>query len=265
MKINFAPRFAYAILLFLAIAATSCRSHRELMYYRDANGREQVSAPPKGMPVYRIHKKDNLYISIISANTDLNKVYNPVEAGASLNQNNQFENQANQFVNGYEVNAEGNIELPIIGKVSVEGKTLEAAQREVKKQTENFVKDVTVKVKLLSFRVTVLGEVKLPGVYYNYNNTFSITDAIAMANGNTDYADLSGVMVVRPTESGSQIFNVDLNNKAALSSDAYYLQPNDEVIVQPARNKNTQVTISTMALVLSTVTSIFLILNYIKH
>jgi len=120
-------------------------------------------------------------------------------------------------------------------------------------------------VKLLNFRVTVLGEVKLPGVYYNYNsNSFSVTEAIGMANGNTDFADLANVMVLRPNETGNQIFILNLNNKSSLASEGYYLQPNDEVILQPARNKNSQLQISTAALVLSTITSVFLILNYAK-
>jgi polysaccharide biosynthesis/export protein len=263
MKIKFLRQ---ELLLFLLtiILTTSCRSHKELMYYRDSNGHERISGTAKPMPIYRIHKKDNLYISIISSNPDLNKVYNPVQAGASINQNNLYENQATQFINGYQVNTDGNIELPILGKIYVEGKSIAECEKEIQTQSMNFLKDATVKVKLLSFRVTVLGEVKLPGVYYNYNDSFSITDAIAMANGNTDFADLSQVMVVRPTEFGSQIYTINLNNKGALSSEAYYLQPNDQVIIQPARNKNTQITISTAALVLSTVTSVFLILNYAK-
>jgi len=265
MSKNQLSRKGYAALILLAVTMISCRSHKELMYYRDANGRDQVALPPKGLPVYRLHPKDNLYVSIISANPDLNRVYNPVQAGSSLNQNNQYENQANQFVNGYELDAQGNIQLPIIGKVNLEGKTLTESEKAIMAQSTAYLKDVTVKVKLLNFRVTVLGEVKLPGVYYNYNNTsFSVTDAIAMANGNTDYADLSTVMVVRPNESGSQIYTINLNNKAALASEAYYLLPNDQVILQPARNKNSQLQISTAALILSTVTSIFLILNYAK-
>jgi polysaccharide export outer membrane protein len=252
-------------LIFLLVILSSCRSHKELIYYRDANGRDQVALPPKGMPVYRLHPKDNLYVSIISANPDLNRVYNPVQAGSSLNQNNQYENQANQFVNGYELDAQGNIQLPIIGKINLEGKTVAESEKAILTQSTAYLKDITVKVKLLNFRVTVLGEVKLPGVYYNYNNSsFSITDAIAMANGNTDFADLSAAMVIRPNDSGSQIYTLNLNNKAAMSSEGFYLQPNDQVILQPARNKNTQIQISTAALVLSTVTSIFLILNYIK-
>jgi polysaccharide export outer membrane protein len=109
-----------------------------------------------------------------------------------------------------------------------------------------------------------LGEVKLPGVYYNYSDSFSITDAIAMANGNTEFADLSQVVVIRPTESGSQIYTINLNNKAALSSEVYYLQPNDEVIIQPGSNKYQQVSFTTAALILSTITSVFLVLEYIK-
>jgi polysaccharide biosynthesis/export protein len=265
MKINLLRRAPLLFLFVVLLIATSCRSYKELIYYRDSNGHERILNTAKPIPVYRIRKKDNLYISIISANPDLNRVYNPVQAGASINQNNLYENQATQFINGYQVNAEGNIELPILGKIFVEGKSIAECEKEIQKESLIFLKDATVKVKLLSFRVTVLGEVKLPGVYYNYNDSFSITDAIAMANGNTEFADLSQVVVIRPTETGSQIYNINLNNKAALSSEVYYLQPNDQVIIQPAGNKNQQVSISTAALVLSTITSVFLILEYIKH
>jgi polysaccharide export outer membrane protein len=265
MRKNQLSKTGLAVLIILMIFNTACRSHKELMFYRDANGRDQVALPPKGLPIYRLKPKDNLYVSIISSNPDLNRVYNPVQAGSSLNQNNQYENQANQFVNGYELDAQGNVQLPIIGKVNLGGKTLAESEKTILAQSNVYLKDATVKVKLLSFKVTVLGEVKLPGVYYNYNNaSFSITDAIAMANGNTDYADLSIAMVIRPNDAGSQIYTVNLNNKESLSSEAYYLQPNDQVILQPARNKNSQLQISTAALILSTVTSIFLILNYAK-
>jgi polysaccharide export outer membrane protein len=265
MKLNLPRQTILLVLSILFLIASSCRSRRELTYYSDANGHERISGTAKPMPIYRIHKKDNLYISIISDNPDLNKVYNPVEAGTSTFQNNLYENQATQYVNGYEVNAEGNIELPIMGAINVEGKSIAECEKEIQKQSLNYLKNATVKVKLLSFRVTVLGEVKLPGVYYNYNNNFSVTDAIASANGNTDYADISQVMVVRPTESGSQIFLINLNNKAALFSDAYYLQPNDQVILQPARNKNTQLALSTAAVIFSAISAVVLILNYTKN
>ena len=254
------------LVLVVLLSAFSCRSHKELIYLRDVNGNEHLTGLPQGMPLYKIQKKDNLYVSIISSNPDLNKVYNPVEAGSNgIGLSSQFENQGEQFVNGYPVDADGFIQLPIIGKISVGGKSIPEAQEEVKTQATKFIKDVTVKIKLLSFRVSVLGEVKLPGIYYNYGDSYTVLNAIANANGNTDFANLSTVLVLRPIEGGSQTFTMNLNSKQALNSPGFYLLPNDVVFVQPAKNKNTQITISTAALILSTITSVFLILNYTKN
>ncbi len=253
------------ILIFILFGLYSCRSHKELIYLRDNNGNEKLTGLPEALPVYRIQNKDNLFVSIISSNPELNKLYNPVEAGTEgLSLSSQFENQGEQFINGYEVDTQGAIKLPILGKINVEGKTLAEAEKDVETQANAFLKNVTVKIKLLNFRISVLGEVKVPGVYYNYNDNFNVLNAIAVANGNTDYANLSNVTVLRPTTSGSETFTLNLNSKQSLASKGYYLQPNDVVIVQPARNKNTQITISTAALVLSTITSVFLILNYTK-
>ena len=252
--------------IFLNIGLFSCRSHKELIYLRDNIGNEKLNGLPAELPVYRIRNKDNLYVSILSPNPDLNKLYNPAEASSNgVSAFSQYENQGEQFINGYQVDANGFIDLPIIGKINLAGKTIAEAQNEVQISAVKFLKEVTVKIKLLSFRVSVLGEVKLPGVYYNYNDNFSVLNAIAIANGNTDFADLSTILVLRPTTTGSETFTMNLNNKNSLSSPGFYLQPNDVVFVQPARNKNTQITISTAAIILSTITSVFLILNYIKH
>ena len=266
MKYQKSLFFNYLLLLFMMLGIFSCRSHKELIYLRDVDGNAKLSGLPQAMPIYKIHKKDNLYVSIISSNLDLNKVYNPVEAGSNgIGLGSQFENQGEQFINGYAVDADGFIQLPIIGKISVEGKSITEAQEEVKVQATKFIKDVSVKIKLLSFRISVLGEVKLPGIYYNYGDSYTILNAIANANGNTDFANLGTVLVLRPTESGSETFTLNLNSRQALGSPGFYLLPNDVVFVQPAKNKNTQITISTAALILSTITSVFLILNYTKN
>jgi polysaccharide biosynthesis/export protein len=259
------------ILILLIVVFSSCRSHRELMYLRDVRGQEgsagnsqeNLAGLPKPQPVYSIKVKDNLYVSIISPNPELNKVYNPPAVSSNASVSNQFDNLAGQFIHGYEVETDGSITLPIIGKVNVAGKTIVQSENEIEDKAKTFLKEVTVKVKLLNFRVTVLGEVKNPGLYHTYSYNFSTLDAIGMANGNTDFASLSNVMVVRPTKEGSRTFTLNLNNKSALSSDGYYLQPNDVVFIQPARNKFIQPRVSAATLILSSISSVLLLLNYI--
>ncbi|TSJ40990.1 hypothetical protein FO440_14750 [Mucilaginibacter corticis] len=251
--------------ILILLGLLSCRSYKKLIYMQDVNGHEFLSGGAANIPVYKIRQKDNLYINIISPNPDLNKKYNPVEAGTNgLALSSQYENQQEQFINGYTVDDKGDLTLPAIGKINVAGKTLAEAQSDIETRAATFLKDVIVKVKLLSFRVTVIGEVKLPGVYYNYNDNFSVLNAIASANGNTDYANLNKVLVLRPTATGSETFTLDMQSKQVVNSPAFYLLPNDVVVVQPDKNKNTQISISTAALVLSTITSVFLILNYVR-
>ena len=113
-------------------------------------------------------------------------------------------------------------------------------KRWFKKKADEFLKDAIVKVKLLNFKITVSGEVRNPGDYYNYNNSITILEALALANGNTDFATIKSVMVVRPIPEGRKTYMLDLSSKNVYLSDAFYLQPNDFVIVQPDKYKNFQ-------------------------
>src|SRR5699024_9566340 len=127
----------------------------------------------------------------------------------------------------------------LLGKVYVLGKTLAEAESLIQAKAETLLKEVTAKVRLLNYKITVMGEVEKPGVYFNYNSEITIFDAISMANGITNYAKLEKVQVLRATSEGNLTFDINLNSKQALMSEAYFLQPNDVVFVQPAKFKNT--------------------------
>lgn len=243
---------------------SSCRSNKDLTYLRDVKGKETLLPLSQSAPVYRIQAKDNLYVSVISSNLEMNKLYNPAQAGIPNAINNQYDGAAGQFINGYEVDAEGNVALPLMGKLNVQGKTIAEAEKSIQVIAQKYLKEVSVKVRLLNYRVTVTGEVKNPGVYYNYDYDFTVLDAISMANGTTDYAELDEVMVLRATPNGTQTYNINLNSKSALQSDAFYMQPNDVLIVQPAANKNLQLRVPLVSIILTSVSSVLLLLNYLK-
>ncbi len=267
MKLNFKKAIMHRlnILAGALILFSSCTSYKELMYLKDVHGKEQLNNLPATPPVYKIKEKDNLYVSIVTANPELNRVYNPPQSGTNTAENNQFATVPGQFINGNEVDANGEITLPIIGKIKVEGKSPEEAQKEIETKATVYVKQPTVKVRLLNYQVTVLGEVKNPGVYNNYNNkSFSALEAIGMANGNTEYASLNNVLVLRPTAQGSQTYILNLNNKSSLGSEGFYLQPNDVIFIQPGKSKNTREHLSAASLIVGAISSVLLVLNYIK-
>ena len=85
----------------------------------------------------------------------------------------------------------------MLGKINLLGTPISQVESVVQKKADEYLNDAIVKVKLLNFKVTVTGEVRSPGTYYNYNNSITVIEAIALANGNTDFASIKKVMVVR--------------------------------------------------------------------
>jgi polysaccharide export outer membrane protein len=89
-------------------------------------------------------------------------------------------------------------------------------------------------------------------------------DLISMANGTKNTSALDNVLVVRQFGNKSQTFKLNLNSAEALNSEAYNILPNDVVIVQPAKFKNLELRLPVYTLILSTVTTFLLVLNYIQ-
>ena len=144
------------------------------------------------------------------------------------------------YIYGYDVNSEGNIILPVVGPIKVEGLTLEETRKLLQESADKVFKNSTVECKLLSFKFTVIGEVRAPGTYINYNNYLTVLEAIGRAGGVGDYGDRSRVLVVRPIDKGTKTFRLNLQDKNILSSEAYFLLPNDVVIVEPLKAENLQ-------------------------
>lgn len=254
-------------LIAMVLMFSSCRSYKDLTIMRDLAGQEALKGKPTEQPVYKIKTLDNLFVSIISSNADMNAIFNPAFSSANpkSSTNLMYQEVPIQYLYGYQVAREGHVTIPLIGNINVAGMTLLECENEIHKKAEEYLKDFTVKVRLLNYKVTVMGEVTKPGVYYNYNYNFTVMDAISMANGINDFADLEKVVVVRPTATGSQTFTLNLSSKDALASQAYYIQPNDIVIVQPARYKNLKLRTPAATLALSTLATTLLILSILRN
>ena len=108
-----------------------------------------------------------------------------------------------------------------------------------------------------------MGEVKSPGVYYNYNNNFTILEALAMANGNTDYASIKNVMVIRPQPDGKKAMILDLSVNESWLSEGFYLHPNDYVFVTPDKNKNLQLNGQAYSMVISSISLLLAVIGFI--
>src|SRR5674476_123484 len=256
--------FLFGVSILLILDFSSCRSTKSMKYFQDLNSEVQNGKPLKA-PDYLIRADDNLYVDVQSMNQEVSQLFSTSKSsgGYSGGTQSEFGQVSSQYLNGYQVNQRGKILLPVIGEVNVSGLTEEAARDSVQKRVGEYFKDATVKVKIMTYKVTVLGEVKNPGVYYNYNKSMTILDALGLASGTTDFASLKKVLVVRTTATGSKSYRLDLTEKRMMTSDAFYLLPNDVLYIEPDKYINSSLNNSKFSLGLTAITTTILILSYI--
>ena len=236
----------------------SCTRYKNMVYLQtDKSSKELYNATP---PDYRIQKRDILYIRILSLNQEITQVIN----STSVLSTNQFTNDASLFIYGYNVSDSGFVEIPVVGRVDVLNKTLEEAKTAVSEKAAKYLKDATVIIKLISFKYSVMGEVTRPGVYQNYNNQLTVLEAISNAGDISPYGDRRKVLVIRPGNEGTRTFRLNLTRTDILSSEGFFLLPNDIVYVEPVKSYNIRVNLPIVSVFLSGVTTLILVLNYIN-
>ena len=144
------------------------------------------------------------------------------------------------LLSGFDIGPDGTILLPVIGKVDIAGLTLDHAREKVRLVVAEYLETPTVDIKLLSFQVTVLGEVEQEGTFVVYNPRLSILDALGRAGGLTDFGDPQKVKIVRHQGDSLEVVYVNVMEEDILASPYYFLRPNDVVAVPGVPGKNLQ-------------------------
>ncbi len=239
----------------------SCQSTKNLAYFDDIERDQFIYGVSQKAPEYRISPYDILYINIVTLDKDANELFNPHQGeGYFTGTQQMFGDLTSQYINGYQVEPNGTITFPIIGTLSFSGLTLIEAQNRIREKALEYLKEPSVQVKTLSFKVNVTGEVVNPGMYYTYQGKMNILEAISLANGITNYAKLKKVVVVRQGKYDTRTILVDLTKKSLFESEAYFLQPNDMVYITPDKFKSNSLNTPAYSLVLSAISTISTIL-----
>ncbi len=255
----------YTAIIIILFSLFSCKSKKDLIYLQNTSNQEEIAIQAASINNYQIKINDNLFIDIQTLDPEVSKLFNPTKSlGASGGTAQNFGTSSSQMLNGFEVDIRGDITLPIIGKVKVENLTLDQAQQSLQQKANEYLKDAIVKVKLLSFKYTVLGEVNRPGVYYNYNNLFTVLDAVSEASGETDYSRIKKIKVVRNFNNKGKIYDLDLTQKDFFTSEAYYIQPNDVIYIEADNSKALKINLPLYTMVFSSISTIVLLLNFVS-
>ena len=224
------------MLMVVASSLTSCVSQKKMLYFQNETMLNDstftsIEYENERHFDYKVQPGDILYIKIASLDEKFSTYFNSVMGS----NNNTSENSL--YLNGYNIDEEGYIELPIIGKMQVKDNTVAEIQEKVQLSMNEYLKETVVYVKLGLFNLTILGEVARPGQYQVYQSDINIFQAMALAGNATDFANKSKIKIIHQTPKGSQIVRININDADVLSSPHYYLKPNDIIYVEPLKSK----------------------------
>jgi polysaccharide biosynthesis/export protein len=198
-----------------------------------------------------IQPYDYLYIKIFSLDEKTNSIFN--ERSYSVD---------NELVS-YAVDDQGNISMPFIGLISVKDLTINEAKEKVEKMLSVYLNNISIIVRFVSNKVTILGEVALPGQHSFYDEKVSVFQALGFAGGSSGYGDLSNVTLVREKDNVIKYYYLDLTKKNIASSEYYYLLPNDILIINPIKAKYRDLKDYSLNLTASVLTSISAVFSII--
>lgn len=137
----------------------------------------------------------------------------------------------------YLIDEQGNIDFPVVGVLKISGMTSADATRKLKEKIKTYVNNPLVTLKIQNHKVSVLGEVKSPGVYPITNERLTLPEALAMAGDLQISGVRKNVLVVREVNGQQTETRVDLTSRKLFSSPVYYLQHNDLIYVEPNKSK----------------------------
>jgi polysaccharide export outer membrane protein len=180
-------------------------------------------------------------------------------------QGSMFASPANFYMDGYTINPDGKITLPVIGEITVKDLTTEEAQQTIQKAADKYLTKAIVIVKLTSFKVTVLGEVKNPGYYYVFNSQATLLEALGMAGDLTPVGNRQNVKLIRQTPGGSEVVVLNLQDAGLLKSPYFFMMPGDVLYIAPLRARSNRSNLEVASFLFGAATTTILIMSYISQ
>jgi polysaccharide export outer membrane protein len=219
------------LILLSLIAFTSCSTKKEIVYFQGAEKLENMEDVMEFEPVFEVN--DILHIKVSSLNEE-------VVAPFQMNTGGQSQGgggQQSPSLMGYMVDVDGNIQFPVLGKIPAAGKSRSELESFLTDKLKAYVTDAVIAVRLLNFRVVVLGEAGSETVVQVENERISIPELIATVGGINYTGKRQNIMVIREVDGVKSVGYVDMTSADLFENPYYYLKQNDIVYVEPTLRK----------------------------
>ena len=216
------------LFIFLVFSLASCSEYSKISYFQDLDHSKVSNGVISNYSPIKIQAGDLLGINV-TGNKESVAIFNQVD-GSSTNP-----------MYGYRVNPAGEIKMPVIGVVKVAELTTDELKAKLTTSLIDYVKGVDVDVRILNFKISVLGDVLRPNEYVVQNDHINVLQALTLAGDLNITAKRDNILLIREQGGSRHIYPINLNSKKLFELPYYYLQNNDVIYVEPDQKKSDQV------------------------
>src|SRR5690606_4737234 len=214
--------------LFGLLFISSCSTRKEIVYFQGAERLEGMESLLEFEPVLEIN--DVLHVRVSSMNEEVIK---PFQMNTSSMSQGSSGGQQSTSLRGYMVDIDGNIQFPVLGQIEVAGKSRSELEEYLTREIRRYVTDAVIAVRLLNFRVVVLGETGGQTVVPVENERISVPELLASVGGINYTGKRDNILIIREVDGVKSIGRVDMTSTSVFTNPYYYLKQNDIVYVEP--------------------------------
>lgn len=233
----------------------SCVTKKQVLYLQDI---KTIDISKFSSSQHTFQENDILKIDVTSLEPKASISYNKTPIQGSVGNSLDI-----MMLNGYLVSKNKTINFPILGVISVADKSSVALENYLKErlEQEGHLINPIVEIRLLNAKVTILGEVKIPGTYTFIEKNMSLLQVLGLAGDLTIDGNRKDIILVRETDGLRTTTSLDLTSASFLTSPYQNIQPNDVIIVNPGSKKvksagligNISTVLSIASIILSTI------------
>ena len=217
------------LLLFLVVATiVGCASKKDVIYFQDV-AEEGVPQPDSTSRYPKIQVNDILKIDVTALNPE---AVIPFQFDKTVSMQGNKSPEMMQL-EGFVVRDGGYINFPILGEIKAEGYTTREFQQKMEELLAVYIKDANVKVRLLNFKVTILGEVNKPGTISLTEESITLPQALGLAGDLTINGQRENILIIRTVDGKRETKRIDMTQSDWMNSPYYYLKQNDFIYVAP--------------------------------
>lgn len=266
-------------LFIFCILITSCKTTKNVTYFKDLTDTSKIYKQLiNGTYEVQIQPDDILEIIINNINTEAAAPFNLGNTNPALTPGSQITQGTagiklntptapNEMGEGYLVDKSGTIDFPVLGNMKVEGLTIPQLKALLKIQLDKYLQDPIINIRLLNYKVTVLGEVLRPSTYSIPSERLTVVDAIGMAGDLTIYGKRDNILLIREENGQRKFIRLNLNSSNIFESPYYYLKQNDIIYVEPNKSKIASADITQLrniSIITAVITLLIIVLTRVK-